>query len=67
MAVGLLYMATTLAPLAPDIRHIRMYKHTDEACMSPKDPAPPIVRGPACELNILWPSERPREQPQSRQ
>ena len=63
MAVGLLYMATTLAPLAPDIRHIRMYKHTDEACMSPKDPAPPIHPRVRMRMNILWPLEGTREQP----
>ena len=45
-------MAITLAPLAPDTLHYDMYKHTDEAYMPPKDPAPPIVRTPACALNI---------------
>ena len=39
---GLLYMATTLAPLALDIPHYGMYKHTGGACMPPKDPAPPV-------------------------
>ena len=29
-------MAITLAPLAPDILHYGMYKHTDEAYMLPK-------------------------------
>ena len=56
-------MAITLTPLAPDTLHYGMYKHTDEAYMPPKDPAPPIVRTPACALNILWPAEGPRALP----
>ena len=56
-------MTVTLAPLAPDIPHYGMYKHTGGACMSPKDPAPPIRLRSRMRLNILWPSERPREQP----
>ena len=56
-------MTVTLAPLAPDIPHYGMYKHTDGTCMSPKDPAPPIRLRSRMRLNILWLSERPREQP----
>ena len=56
-------MAVTLAPIAPDIPHYGMYKHTGGACMPPKDPAPPICRRFHMRPNILWPSERPREQP----
>ena len=56
-------MAVTLAPLAPDIPHYGMYKHTGGACMPPKDPAPPIRLRSRMRLNILWPSEEPREQP----
>ena len=56
-------MATTLAPLALDIPHYGMYKHTGGACMPPKDPAPPVSLRLPVRLNILWPSERPREQP----
>ena len=55
-------MAVTLAPLAPDIRHKRMYNHTDDACMSYKDPAPPDSLRLPLRMNILWPSEGPREQ-----
>ena len=43
--------------------NIRMYEHTDEACMSPKDPAPPIHPRVRMRMNILWPLEGPREQP----
>ena len=63
MAVGRLYMAITLAPLAPDIPHYGMYKHTGGACMPPKDTAPPIRLRSRMRLTILWPSERPQEQP----
>ena len=56
-------MAVTLPPIAPNIPHYCTYNHTGGVCMPHKDPAPPIVRGPACEVNILWHSEEPREQP----
>ena len=56
-------MAITLALIALDIPHYGMYKHTGGACMLPKDPAPPICRRFHMRPNILWPSERPREQP----
>ena len=56
-------MAVTLAPIALDIPHYGMYKHTNGACMPPKDPAPPICRRFHMRPNILWPSKRPREQP----
>ena len=61
--MGWQYMAVTLAPIAPDIPHYGMYKHTGGACMLPKDPAPPICRRSRMRLNILWPTEGPREQP----
>ena len=60
---GWQYMAVTLAPIAPDIPHYGMYKHTGGACMPHKDPAPPIRLRSRMRLNILWPSERPQEQP----
>ena len=50
---GWQYMAVTLAPLALDIPHYGMYKHTGGACMPPKDPAPPICRRFRMRLNIL--------------
>ena len=58
-----MYMAVTLAPLAPDIPHYGIYNHTGGACMPPKDPAPPVSLRLPVRLNILWPSEQPREQP----
>ena len=56
-------MAITLAPLTPDMSHICIYKHTYEAYQSYKDLAPLVhPRLHEC-LNILWPSEGPRELP----
>ena len=63
MAQALLSMVITLAPLAPDMLHIRMCKHTCEAYQSYKDPAPPVHPWLHECLNILWPSEGPRELP----
>ena len=63
MATGLLSMTTTLAPLTPGITRKSTYKHTGEACPSPKDPAPPVHPRFHVRVNILWPSEGPRELP----
>ena len=56
-------MVTTLAPLAPDIPHLRTYKHTGEVCMSHEETAPPVHPRVRMRMNILWPLEGPREQP----
>ena len=63
MATGLLSMTTTLAPLTPGITRKSTYKHTGEACPSPKDPAPPVHPRFQVYVNFLWPSEGPRVQP----
>ena len=56
-------MTTTLAPLTPGITRKSTYKHTGEACPSPKDPAPPVHPRFQVYVNFLWPSEGPRVQP----
>ena len=58
-------MANTLAPLAPDMLHIRMHKHTGEAYQLPKDPAPRVHPRFQTRVNFLWPAEGPRELPRA--